>query len=615
MDSTNEDEFKAPLRSGPPVIKEGPIADLNYEEPEWSGTPPSDSKLKYELEVLKNGVIIETYPLTGKNFFVLGRLPTVDISQEHPSLSRHHAIIQFRPGAGFFLFDLESAHGTFHNKRRVIPRTFIPLRVGHSIKLGGSSRLLLLKGPDEDSEPEGSMEAVKELLQKKKLEKLEEKENPEGISWGMREDAVDDNDVNPFATEEEGPPLDLDDPKKTLKNWFEREGYELDYKVEEKGHSNFLCSVDIPTDTGEPLIAEVKAGKKKEAIIQCALEACKLLDRRGILRASSASSKRKSTSKNWEEMDYYDSDDDEFLDRTGNIQEKRIKRMKLAKKSQDTVETYDSLKKKLATVEIEKSKVQTELEKSKASIGADDMDDYVNSLNGGAVDKHTINKLKTKFNELKRESLRLDKLIELTKPSNMVSSVSKPSEKKVFSGGVMIGKRFGGGIFGKTRMIPKLSPKVDEKAKVESKEKIADKNEAQKEDAKSEPLENSFEPTEKPPKSLEKEKFSNKDSENPNASIDRKNEEIKSKSIPSHSSEPAVEEPQKVLEKIQPKKKKREESNKKDPKKQTLPDICDEGKIEGNYSSSLSDPKYATWVPPDNQTGDGRTSLNDKFGY
>ena len=45
----------------------------------------------------------------------------------------------------------------------------------------------------------------------------------------------------------------------------------------------------------------------------------------------------------WEENDFYGSDEDEFLDRTGIIQKKREMRMKRAGKLQQTVETFDSL--------------------------------------------------------------------------------------------------------------------------------------------------------------------------------------------------------------------------------------------------------------------------------
>lgn len=67
------------------------------------------------------------------------------------------------------------------------------------------------------------------------------------------EDAVEDEegstcDVNPFALAAGGSTTEelfLDDPKKTLRGWFEREGYELEYHVEEKGPQQFLCKIEL----------------------------------------------------------------------------------------------------------------------------------------------------------------------------------------------------------------------------------------------------------------------------------------------------------------------------------------------------------------------------------
>ena len=52
---------------------------------------------------------------------------------------------------------------------------------------------------------------------------------------------------------------------------------------------------------------------------------------------------RKRKSRNWEEEDFYDSDEDIFLDRTGTVEKKREQRMRMAGKLETKAETYDSL--------------------------------------------------------------------------------------------------------------------------------------------------------------------------------------------------------------------------------------------------------------------------------
>ena len=135
----------ATVEPQPPAAPAAPA--VQYEEPSWGGEPPSDRH--YSLEILKNGAIVDTVKLTGKSFFTVGRLPVCDVPFEHPSLSRYHAVLQYKvkpspeKPCGFYLFDLDSTHGSLHNKKKCFPKTFYRLRVGHMLKFGGSTRTVM----------------------------------------------------------------------------------------------------------------------------------------------------------------------------------------------------------------------------------------------------------------------------------------------------------------------------------------------------------------------------------------------------------------------------------------------------------------------------------------
>uniref|UniRef100_T1IWV6 FHA domain-containing protein n=1 Tax=Strigamia maritima TaxID=126957 RepID=T1IWV6_STRMM len=576
--------------------------------PTWSGTTDK----AYKLEVIKNGVIVNTIDLNTKPFYVVGRLNTCDIVLEHPSVSRHHAVIQFRPvgdeqhSLGFYLYDLESTHGTSLNKQTLTARVYYQLHVGFNLKFGGSTRMFILQGPDEDQEPESKL-TVTELkeLRRKQEEKLARLENEEenageenkeqkesGIDWGMGEDAVEDEEEdlaeNPFALNVVAPneELYIDDPKKTLRGWFEREGYDLEYQVEERGYSQFCCKIRLPLENAdsEPMVAEVVIkARKKEAVAACALEACRILDRQGLLRQANHES-RKRKLKNWEDNDYYDSDEDTFLDRTGTIEKKRQQRIQKAGKDKFVVETYDSLKMKLDQIsqEIEGLESSIQISQDLDKMGdksGDSLDAYMSSISSdNYLDKTSRAASKLRLLQLRKEKLRLLQLVDIAKPTNLpeLKPESKIYEivasKKPLA---MIGSMKGRGI--KTRLaapiIRKINPPVE---KIETKEPIEEVK--QSDEAKTE--------IEIP---------------SPEIKVQSPEIELRAPEVDCSRKLSKIDGDQEII--VENSKPNRHKSRRK------------KFKSELNYVYDASNPDYALWMPPDNQTGDGRTRLNDKYGY
>ncbi|XP_048830398.1 kanadaptin isoform X2 [Brienomyrus brachyistius] len=655
----------------PPDGKLNAAPPLPYTEPPWGGLAES----AYSFEILKNGTILDTLPLAERSFFVFGRLPVCDVSLEHPSISRYHAVVQYRrrpgePGvvgeeAGFYAFDLGSTHGTFINKNKIPPKTYIRLRVGHVLKFGGSSRLFILQGPDSDEEAESEL-TVTELReqgrkQRAELERRmmgdgsdddeeeeeeEEKKKEEGeresstrttsskvdsgCSWGMEEDVLpeeDENEENPFATEfqEDQEAAYLKDPKKALQGFYDREGEELEYEYEDKGHGTWTCRIKLPVDDalGRQLVAEVThSGKKKEAAVQCSLEACRMLEARGLLRQEAVSRKRKK--KNWEEEDFYDSDDDTFLDRTGMVERKRKERMKKAGKIAERPDTYDSLVEKLA--EVEKELAETEKKLSSSAKGGvqrsaeDPLDAFMSGVNAPSpLDSIERRKMHVRVAELRREAQRLRRLQELTRPAQLPplqagSSCSPGGHGAKQAEGKkpalpMFGAMKGGSKFRlRTGTIGKMPPK---RATL--------------------PAE-LFVTKELPPGGEEEDDEEEEEVENeqadPSGGRDGADTEIEGSSS-------VAPEPQSHIGtgKSGPKRPKpvEEPTPNRGEEEDGRPPECSDKKDEvkrkrkvygaSKPSVTLStqypkdDPDYCVWMPPAGQSGDGRTHLNDKYGY
>ncbi|PIM97921.1 hypothetical protein CDL12_29607 [Handroanthus impetiginosus] len=107
-------------------------AAVPYAIPAWSGAPVHH----FFLEVLKDGSIIDQYDVNKKGAYMFGRVDICDFVLEHPTISRFHAVLQFRSDGGAYLYDLGSTHGTFINKKQVKKRVYVDLHVGDVIRFG-----------------------------------------------------------------------------------------------------------------------------------------------------------------------------------------------------------------------------------------------------------------------------------------------------------------------------------------------------------------------------------------------------------------------------------------------------------------------------------------------
>jgi smad nuclear-interacting protein 1 len=128
---------------------------LKYHEPAEARKPPA--KDVWKLFVFKGADIVETIELSHRSCWLIGReLAVVDMAAEHPSISKQHAVIQFRyiekrneygdklGKVRPYLIDLDSANGTILNGDPIQGSRYLELRDKDMIRLGQSTREYVL---------------------------------------------------------------------------------------------------------------------------------------------------------------------------------------------------------------------------------------------------------------------------------------------------------------------------------------------------------------------------------------------------------------------------------------------------------------------------------------
>jgi smad nuclear-interacting protein 1 len=140
---------------------DGSSITLKYHEPAEARKPPARDQ--WRLFIFKGEDILDTVELSLRSCWLFGReVAVVDLPAEHPSISKQHAVVQFRytekrnefgdkiGKVKPYLIDLESANGTTLNGKKIGGSRYLELRDKDMIKFGDSAReYVLMLAPRE----------------------------------------------------------------------------------------------------------------------------------------------------------------------------------------------------------------------------------------------------------------------------------------------------------------------------------------------------------------------------------------------------------------------------------------------------------------------------------
>ncbi|KAL0922032.1 hypothetical protein M5K25_005991 [Dendrobium thyrsiflorum] len=409
---------------------------IPYTIPPWSEPPLHP----FFLEVLKDGTIIEQLDVYEKGAYMFGRMDLCDFVLEHPTISRFHAVLQFKKD-GTYLYDLGSTHGTSVNKNQVKGKVYTEIHVGDVLRFGHSSRLYIFQGPSELMPPEGDLHKIRKVKKHEEmcdreaslLRAKEEASFANGISWGMADDAI-----------EEDPENDADEITwQTYKGQFterqEKTRSKIIKRMEKisnmKKEINAIRAKDI-SQGGLTQGQQMQIGRNEQRIAQIMEELDSLEETlNDSIRESEGARSGRSVGGRAKAIAVEEentlSDEDEFYDRT--------KKMPSAKKSaeQQPVETADTLLDKMEVIssEIEEKRKLLAEEKEKVASndkgnnGEDELDAYISGLSSQLVIDRIL-QMERNLSDLQAELNRITYLLKIADPSGEATRKRASSSNK-----------------------------------------------------------------------------------------------------------------------------------------------------------------------------------------
>ncbi|KAF2316988.1 hypothetical protein GH714_009815 [Hevea brasiliensis] len=398
-------------------------SSVPYTIPEWSGPPCHN----FYLEVLKDGSIIEQLDIYEKGAYMFGRVDLCDFVLEHPTISRFHAVLQFKRNGDAYLYDLNSTHGTFINKCQVEKKVYVELNVGDIIRFGLSSRLYIFQGPSELMLPEKDLKLLREAKFRQEMLDREaslrraraEASVADGISWGMGEDAVEED-------EDDGDEITWQTYKGQLTEKQEKTRDKIIKRTEKIAHMKKEIDAIRAKDIAQGGLTQgqqTQIARNEQRMTQI-LEELENLEEtlnESIQESIGARAGRKSSSMKKgtaEDDEDFLSDDDEFYDRT--------KKHSIQKSNENqSIETADSLLDKRDNImkEMEDKKELLLIEKNKTAFetaaeteAGDTLDAYMSGLSSQLGLDKTV-QIEKELSALQSELDRIFFLLKIADPS------------------------------------------------------------------------------------------------------------------------------------------------------------------------------------------------------